>query len=102
MGATVSQIGKTPDEVLEKLKEQILIIYPRMQPDSEVAMFNSETKETKVYEVLLEGTDEKPEVVFKERHDQKINLATSCAIQVTRGFSEMPKHGEWVGCIHFG
>jgi hypothetical protein len=55
MGSTVSMNGNTNQEVIDKLKEQVKIIFPHLQPDGNAVTHNTKTNETHLYEVNIRG-----------------------------------------------
>ncbi len=101
-GATFSHTG-LEEKVLEHLKNQILLGYQSYQlyPDSDISLFNPDTKEQKIFNIEIKETEGKIEVILTEKADKTINLATAAAIETTANYIKPnPKKGEWIGCAH--
>jgi hypothetical protein len=106
MGATVSELGRTSQEALGKIRGQVCSAGP-MTPDSDIVVFNPFTKEVHRYRVkksvdwveVWKGYEELDlEEVAK---DSKIDSGTGCATSVASIFGPQPTKDEpWVGYVH--
>lgn len=102
-GVTLTKIGKTREEALEKIREDILNAPHTMYPDSDVAVLNPETGEGHCYRVEWEPTVEgRPTGVKLVEIPEKEGNRIGLPLTVSKLYGPEPKPGEWVATVHLG
>lgn len=73
-GATVGCNGNTLEEVLAKIKQQIINAHPGVQPDSDVAVLDKKQNVGRIFKVHIDGFNEITGIRFEEVEKGHVGL----------------------------
>jgi len=98
-GTTIIKIGKTAEEVLERLKKSVLDAVPTVYPDSDAAILNPSTNIGKAYELEIVWENNAPKDVKFTMKGDKGNVGMPISVAKLFG-PPTTKENPWIGCVH--